>query len=63
MKKTALISSGYSFFCGCIVAAILLNGLPVTAQPFKFGAVNDMDRVFEDGYKLPVICLMSGKFP
>jgi hypothetical protein len=55
MKRTALISTGYSIFCGCIAAAILLNGLPVTGQPFKLGAVSEMDRVFEDGYKLPVM--------
>jgi hypothetical protein len=55
MNKSAFISSGYSFFCGCIATAILLNVLPVNGQPFKLGAVSEMNCIFEDGYKLPAM--------
>ena len=55
MKTIALKPSGFFFFCACLFAAILLNSPKLTAQPFTLNAVNDLDRVFEDGFKQPAI--------
>jgi len=55
MKKTAKISSGFSFSCVWFATVIFLNSIMVSAQSFKLGAVSDLDRVFDDGFKLPAM--------
>ena len=38
----------------CCAIINLLSGSVLSAQPFKLMGVSDLERVFEDGYKLPV---------
>jgi hypothetical protein len=43
----------YKFTAGLILIASVQSGALLTAQPFQLFAVNDLVRVFEDGYNLP----------
>ena len=47
--STILISAA------CYAIILLICCSPLTAQTFKLYAVNDLDRVFEDGYNLPAM--------
>ena len=55
MKTIAFLPSRFFHYWICIASAILLNGTVFFAQPFRVNAVSDLDRVFEDGYKLPAL--------
>jgi hypothetical protein len=55
MKNFNIILSKLFFFIACLTAVVLLNNPVLLAQSFKLNAVSDLQRVFEDGYKLPVI--------
>jgi hypothetical protein len=53
MKKTLNSHSLIMYSVTCIMVAILMTGSAITAQSFKMFGVSDLERVFEDGYKLP----------
>lgn len=53
MKKSNLFPSKLRNPVICFLTVILSGGSVVNAQPFKLFAVSDIQRVFEDGYKLP----------
>jgi len=54
MKKVILTFRGLLHFCAGFSALLLLTTHTISGQPFKLGAVSDLDRIFEDGYQMPV---------
>jgi hypothetical protein len=55
MKSFNIIPSKLLLTMTYLTIAAILNDSVIKAQPFKLNAVSDLDRVFEDGYKLPAM--------
>lgn len=55
MKTTFSMYSNLLNSVVCFTAAILMSGSVINAQSFKVFEVSDLVRVFEDGYKLPLM--------